>query len=81
MENHLGPWLPFIFCWSTMSLHFVVYITTNPIAEVKKDTEVEIHFSQVSLLMIILSFMGQELTLQRFDKNFDVSVYLPDLVT
>lgn len=25
--------------------------------------------------------MGQELTLRRFDKNLDVSVYLPDLVT
>lgn len=57
-----------------MSLHdFVAFITTYALDMVNQVKEVEMHFSQFSLLMITFSFIGQKLTLQRVDRNLDVS--------
>ena len=77
MEKSLKP-VAFIFLLSTVSLHdFIAFITTCTKGKVEKVKEVDIYFSQFSLLMITFSFMGQELILQRIDRNFDVSVSFP----
>lgn len=59
-----------------MSRHDLVnFISTYSIDKVKKVKEVEMHFSQFSLLMIIYSFVGQELMLQSVDRNFNVCIF------
>lgn len=45
----------------------------------RKYKKLKVHFSQFSEVMITFRFIGQELKLQGVDRNFDVSVYFPQL--